>query len=158
MWNKATIIKSVPNSSTNPIYYTRDKTTANPTKTLRVEPLTNSALPFSDSGYGSVAQVNRKAAESTLHMGNMDVADDTKTEYSSVSGTVDVLTDVYLNELVEDIEKALLDASRTAGDCDIKMVFSQLPGLLKSLARRIGHMGQDQKSRDVMVFMSRYRE
>lgn len=127
----------------------------NPEPIRRVQ---NDIFAFSDSGYGSVAQANRKADNSALPVGNVDVIDDGKTEYSSASSTVDLMTDLYLNELVEDLEKALLDASRAASDPDMEMVFSDLPGLLKSFARRIGHMGQDQKSRDIMVFMSRYRE
>ncbi|KAF2187664.1 hypothetical protein K469DRAFT_104019 [Zopfia rhizophila CBS 207.26] len=142
-----------------------------------------SIIAFSDSGYASVRHETGKhvsrlsradKAVDTLkaHKGAFKETndattqvdeteedyDDGKTIYSNASSTTGSREETYISELVEDLSKSIPTAPRAVDDAVMERFYSTLPGLLKSFARKIGHLGQCRESRVVMVFVSKCRQ
>lgn len=84
--------------------------------------------------------------------------DDSKTVYSHVSSTTGSREETYISELVEDLSKCMPATPRAGDDEVMERLYSMLPGLLKSFARKIGHSGQCRESRAIMVFVSKRRQ
>jgi len=114
--------------------------------------------PPTDSGYGSAIH-GKSGQPSGLEMqgdyGQIPEADETRTLYSDASSIAPGNAEYYVYLLADE----LFNAARSVQP-DIRIaerVSDILPELLRAFALRIGHNASDQKHRDVMVYVHKYR-
>lgn len=67
--------------------------------------------------------------------------DDSKTNYLIASSTAGSRKETYISELVEDLSKSMPTAPGVGDDAVMERLHSTFPGLLKSFARKVGHLG-----------------
>lgn len=103
---------------------------------------------------------NDKPLNETVEMKNDDNDhDDTMTIYSMESShTPDSLKEAYIVELAEDLINKIRAQTRDHNDLPMQRMYARLPEALQAFAKIFGHIGKSQEARDVMVFVSRYRE
>ncbi|KAF2797792.1 hypothetical protein K505DRAFT_405543, partial [Melanomma pulvis-pyrius CBS 109.77] len=133
---------------------------------------------FSDSGYSSAPPdalgVNRSVnmtsnmSETTIlelsrskednedgMESNLD-SEDCNSIYSDATDVTTSTKDQYITELVDDLVDNIL-MKKPSSEIQLEELCAYLPGLLKAFARTIGFLGESRQSRDVMVFVSKYR-
>lgn len=125
--------------------------------------------PFSDSGYASMG---RKPTESliqipqTLIESDMDImpigvetdlgTSDAATLYSTASTVTKSAKDRYISYLVYDLlDKIQIPVFATLAT--VTKMSEILPEALKAFAKKLNSTSQTQESRDLMVFIHRYR-
>lgn len=135
-------------------------------------------VAFSDSGYASVRNERGKHVsqadqgnhttqqrvlekedypEVSVHEAEDDY-EDTKTIYSDASSATGSMKETYIAELVEDLSRCMPVVPNVVDDAVMERLYSTLPYLLKSFARKIGSLDHCRESRAVMVFVSKYRQ
>jgi len=81
---------------------------------------------------------------------------DSKTVYSDAGSLVGEKVDVYVSELARNLTRAL-DLGQLQPDA-LDHILGELPALLKTFACRIGHEAPSQIHRDIMFFLTKYRQ
>lgn len=149
-----------------------------PQSRLEVDVIDHGIVAFSDSGYASVRNERDKHVSQATQAKNStqqhvleeidhpeahvleaeDDYGDTQTIYSDGSSASGSMKETYIAELVEDLSRYMPVVPNVADDAVTERLYSSLPYLLKSFARKIGSLNQCRESRAVMVFVSKYRQ
>jgi hypothetical protein len=96
---------------------------------------------------------------SAMHPQSQEDCDDTRSNYSITSSMANMImhNDVFISEFVEDIAKSLPNASEKSNHTVRERLYSDLPNLLRSFAKKVGCLSERKGSRDVMVYVSKNR-
>ena len=135
-----------------------------PSKPEQSYPSASEPLAFLDSGYASgghvMGRIKSTLTESGRTKGQGDYIEPPAAGNSSIYSKSIAswkTKQMYISEFAHDLSIHLRSGPECIDHKALATFYSNLPQLLQSFARKIGYSGNSAESRDVMVFVSKYR-